>query len=142
MLKRNLGLLGALAIACVSLAAPAYAVDTSLDGNLRGNCGTVTASSGAATLANKCGVVTSESLTTLKDSEYTLTLTNSAIAAADVVLATVANGTNSGGEPSITRVTPGAGSLVIVVKNLLTGAVGTGASFNGTIKINYFNIKP
>jgi hypothetical protein len=134
--------LGALVAACLAFALPAFALDLSLDGTLRGNCGTVTASGGAATLANKCGVVTSETLTTVKDSEYTLTLTNTAIAAADLTLVQVANGTNSGGEPVITRVTPGAGSVVIVVKNLLTGALGTGASFNGTLKISYFNIKP
>src|ERR1035437_3326958 len=99
--------LGALVAACLAFSLPAFALDLSLDGTLRGNCGTVAASGGAATLANKCGVVTSESLSTLKDSEYPPTLPNPAIAAAALPLVQGENGTNGGGDPAITRVTPG-----------------------------------
>jgi len=134
--------LGALVAACLALSLPAFALDLSLDGNLRGNCGTATSSAGAVTLNNKCGVITTEALTTVKDSEYTLTVTSSSIAAADIVIAMVQNALNTAGEPSITRVTPAAGSVAIVVKNLLTGPLGTGASFNNTLKISYFTIKP
>ena len=134
--------LGALVAACLALSLPAFALDLSLDGTFRGNCGTGTASGGAVTLNNKCGVVTTEVLTTLKDSEYSLTLTNSAIAAADIVIAQVQNALNTAGEPLITRVTPAAGSVIIVVKNMLTGPLGTGASFNNTLKVSFFTIKP
>lgn len=134
--------LGALVAACLALSLPAFALDLSLDGTLRGNCGTGTASGGAVTLNNKCGVITTEALTNLKDSEYTLTITSSAIAAADIVIAMVQNALNTAGEPSITRITPAAGSVAIVVKNLLTGPLGTGATFNNTLKISYFTIKP
>jgi hypothetical protein len=136
MFKRSLGILGALAIGALLLAAPALAGDTSLDGNLRGNCGTATASAGAATLNNKCGVVTTESLTALTASEYTLTLTNSAIAAADITMASLANGSSTTGLASIERVTEAAGSVVIVVRQM------SATNFNGTLLIKYLNIKP
>lgn len=138
-------LLGLAIAACAAVAMahlPAIAADTSLDGNLRGNCSTAIASSGAATLNNKCGIITTEVLTTLKDSEYTLTLTDSVIAAADIVLASVQNALNTAGEPIITRITPAAGSVAIVVKNYVNGPLGTGASFNNTLKITYLVIKP
>ena len=82
----------ALALAFALVASPVRALDISLDGFLRGQCGTATASANAATLNNKCGVITSESLTTAAGSSYTLTLTNSTIAATDIVLVSVASG--------------------------------------------------
>lgn len=98
---------------------------------------TATASAGAATLnAAGSGVVTSESLTTVSGSDYTLTLTNNMIAAADVVLAVVQNGTNTTGMPTVATVAPAAGSAVIVVRNH-----GNGAALNGTIKIWFFVLK-
>ena len=136
MMKRILASI--VVLAC--LAVPALALDTSFDGNLRGNCGTVTASgngvASTATLNNKCGVVTTEALTGPTASEYTLTLTNSAIAAADITMVSLANGTNTTGLGSIERVTQGAGSVVIVIRQMST------ASFNGTMLIKYLNIKP
>jgi hypothetical protein len=54
----------------------------------------------------------------------------------------VQNALNTAGEPVITRVTPAGGSVAIVVKNLLTGPLGVGASFNNTLKISFFTIKP
>jgi hypothetical protein len=93
---------------------------------------TATASAGAATLNKNAGVITSESLTTAAGSTYTLTLTNSQIAAADQVLASVALGTSTQGQPTILTTTPGAGSVVVVVKNVdLVNAL------NGTIKVAF-----
>jgi hypothetical protein len=139
MIKRFLGLVASIGL-LASLAMPVHAADLSLDGNLRLNCGTVTATgngtAGAATLANKCGVVTTEALTGPTASEYTLTLTNSVIAAADIVLFSVANGTNTTGLMAAERVTPAAGSAVFVVRQMST------ASANGTLTIRYFVIKP
>lgn len=93
---------------------------------------TATASSGAATLNKMAGVVTSESLTTAAGATYTLTLTNSDIAAADQVLVSVGNGSNSAGTPAVASVTPGAGSVVVVVQN-----IHASAALNGTIKIAF-----
>lgn len=97
---------------------------------------TATATAGAATLNTLSGVVTSESITTAAAGLYTLTITNSTIAATDVVMASVANGTNSGGGPVIATVTPAAGSLVIVVKN-----DHASTAFNGTIKVAFVAFK-
>ena len=97
---------------------------------------TATASSGAATLNKMAGVVTSEALTTAAGAEYTLTLTDSDIAAADQVFASVSNGTSTAGTPAIATVTPSAGQAVIVVQN-----IHATAAFNGTIKIAFAVLK-
>lgn len=100
---------------------------------------TATATAGAATLnAAGAGIITSESLTTLPGSDYTLTLTNTMVAAADLVFATVSNGTNTGGGPVVARIQPAAGSVVIIVRN---GHTGTATSLNGTIKVGFLVIK-
>lgn len=107
-------------------------------GSLKLDTGTKTAAAtgGAATLSKSAGVITSEALTTAAAAAYTLTLTNTTIAAADQVMASLQNGTNSAGIPVIERVTPGSGSVVIVVRNLhLTDAL------NGTIKVAFAVLK-
>lgn len=97
---------------------------------------TATATAGAATLSKSAGTVTSESITTAAAATYTLTITNTTVAAADQVFASVANGTNSAGAPTIMTVTPGAGSLVVVVRN-----AHASAALNGTIKISFVVLK-
>lgn len=97
---------------------------------------TATATAGAATLNKMSGVITSESLSTAAGSTYTLTLTNSDIAATDMVFASVAMGTSTTGMPAITTVKPGAGSVVIVVQN-----IASAAALNGTIKIAFAVLK-
>lgn len=93
---------------------------------------TAAATAGAATLSKPSGVITSEALTTAAAATYTLTLTNTEIAATSQVLVSVGNGTNSAGLPVLATVTPGAGSAVIVVRN-----AHAAAAFNGTIKITF-----
>lgn len=95
--------------------------------------GTTTAT---ATLNNMAGNVTSASLTTAAGGTYTLTLTNSNIAVGDQVMVDVGNGTNSGGQPTVANVTPGAGQVVVVVQNIH----GTTA-LNGTIIIAFVVFK-
>lgn len=95
--------------------------------------GTATATAGAATLANRFGKITTEALTTAQNGVYTLTITNSTIAAADLVMASVANGTNTQGTPTITLVQPSAGSLVILVSNLHASA----QALNGTLVVTF-----
>ncbi len=100
---------------------------------------TATATAGAATLNNAgSGIITSEALSTGQGSPYTLTLTNNMIAAADIVTATVQQGTGTTGNPFIKTVTPAAGSVVIVVGNSTETSPG---SFNGTLKIGFVVIK-
>jgi hypothetical protein len=99
--------------------------------------GAATGSSAAATLSALQGKITSESLATAQNAFYTLTLTNDQIAAGDIVLASVANGTNTQGTPMIGRVQPAAGSCVIEVINKHASAV----AFNGTVVISFSVIK-
>lgn len=97
---------------------------------------TATATAGAATLNKDAGVVTSEALTTAAGATYTLTLTNSSVAAADQVFASVQYGTATAGMPCITRVTPGSGSVVIIVQN-----IHASSALDGTIKIAFAVLK-
>ena len=97
-----------------------------------------TATAGAATLNEAgSGVITSEALVTAANALYTLTLTNNMVGAADIVLASVAYGTATTGSPVVTRITPAAGSVVIIVRNGVTGD----AALNGTIKVSFLVIK-
>lgn len=107
-------------------------------GGLALDSGTKTAAAiaGAATLNKFSGVVTTEALTTASGAFYTLTLTNSSVAAADQAFASVTFGTSTQGAPVVTRITPGAGSLVILVRN-----VDASLPFNGTLKVSYFVLK-
>jgi len=97
---------------------------------------TASATTGAATLNKDAGVITSEALTTAAGAAYTLTLTNSSIAAADQVFASFANGTNTQGTLSLGTVTPGSGSVVIKVNN-----IHASEALNGTIKIAFMVLK-
>jgi hypothetical protein len=97
---------------------------------------TGTASSGAVTLNGKLGTVTTEALTTAQNAFYTLTITNSDITADSVVMASVANGTNTQGTPMIVRTQPAAGSLVVTVQN----KHATDQVLNGTLKISFLAV--
>lgn len=97
---------------------------------------TAAATAGAATLNKTQGAITSEALTTAAGSDYVLTLTNSAVAAADMVIAEVQNGTNTTEGLSVHRVQPASGSCVIRVRN--THAAD---ALNGTIVIKFLVIK-
>lgn len=97
---------------------------------------TATAVAGAVTLAKQSGVITSESLVTAAGATYTLTITNTGIAAADMVFASVWLGTATTGTPTIATVKPLAGSVVIVVQN-----IHASAALNGTLKIAFMNLK-
>jgi hypothetical protein len=128
MKKTSLFVMAALAVgASLFLAQPAFSQAAYM-----GKPGTATATAGAATLQNQSGVVTSEALTTAAGANYTLTITNAKVTTSAVCFASVSNGTNTTVEPVVTRVTPGSGSLVVVVRNLHATV-----ALNGTIKIAY-----
>lgn len=97
---------------------------------------TATASSGAATLNKMAGVITSEALTTAAAATYTLTLTNSDVAAADQVFASVNQGTSSAGTPNVATVSPVAGAVTFTIQN-----IHATAALNGTIQVRYIVIK-
>ncbi|PZU22216.1 MAG: hypothetical protein DI589_12085 [Shinella sp.] len=106
------------------------------NGTISVDNGTASATTGAATLNKVAGKVTSEALTTAAAATYTLTLTNSKIAASDLVFASVALGTATTGTPAVARVTPAAGSAVIVIQN-----IHASAALNGTIVVSYAVVK-
>lgn len=101
-------------------------------GGIRFDRGTATATAGAATLNKVSGKITSESLTTAAGADYTLTLTNSLIAADSLVFVSVENGSNTTEGLSVQRVTPGSSSAVILVRN-----THASAAWNGTIKLSF-----
>lgn len=97
---------------------------------------TGTASSGAVTLSKSSGKVTSEALTTAAGAVYTLTITNTTIAAADQVFASATIGAGTQGYPVIADIKPAAGSVVIKVLN----AHATDA-FNAAIVVAFMVLK-
>jgi hypothetical protein len=87
--------------------------------------------------ANNAGVIiTTYSLTTLAESVYTLTVTNSLVTVGSMVFASVWNAgtsTNAAGIPTMAQVVPKAGAVDIKVLNSSNTSGGT--AFNGTLKI-------
>lgn len=100
--------------------------------------GAATSTVGAATINAQCGQITTEALTTAAGATYTMTLTNTVITAASIVLVSVGKGTDTAGMPVVAFVTPAAGSAVIILQN-----IHASAALNGTITINFmvFNVK-
>jgi len=96
--------------------------------------GTVTGSAGAATLNQPSGVVTTETVTTAAGAIHTLTLTNSFIAAADIVLASVS--TTGTGTPVVSEITPAAGTCVITIQN-----IHATIAFNAALKVYFLVVK-
>jgi hypothetical protein len=103
---------------------------------LASEVGTGTSSSGAVTLNDYIGIVTTEGLTTAQNALFTLTITNDKVAAADWVSVTIGNGTNSAGTPTLHTVTVAANTITIIISNQHASAV----AFNGTLKV-YFEVR-
>lgn len=99
--------------------------------------GTGTCSSNAVTINDLVGLITTEALTTAQNGIETITLTNSKIAAGDLVFVTVGNGTNTQGTAMVGEVTPGSGSCTIQVINKHASA----EAFNGTLKVGFMVVK-
>jgi hypothetical protein len=100
--------------------------------NHPGDRGNAVAVAGAATSNHVSGIVTSEALTTAAAADYVLTLSNNLITAQSIVLVEAGNGTNTTEGVSPFRVQPGAGSVVIHVRN---GHATT--ALNGTILVSF-----
>lgn len=101
-----------------------------------GHSGTAVAVAGAATLNKLAGKITTESLNTAAGGDYILTLTNSQVAATDLVFSSVANGTNTGGEPIVEIVQSSDGSISFEIHNN-----STLTAFNGTLIISFIVVK-
>ena len=97
--------------------------------------GAVTLSSNAGTLSQLAGKITSEALTTAAGAAQALTITNTLVAATDIILVTRNGGTSDEGTPEFT-VTPGAGSFVILLENRHASA-----AFDGTFIFGFLVIK-
>lgn len=89
-----------------------------------------------ATLNKSSGVITTEALTTAAAGTYTLTIADNLVAAADIPGASVSLGTSTTGLPEVATVTAAAGSIFIVIRN-----AHASAAFNGTLKIQFWNLK-
>ncbi|MCZ3377437.1 hypothetical protein [Rhizobium sp. AG207R] len=98
---------------------------------------TGTGGTGTATLNKTSGKITTGALTTAAGGTHVLTLTNSKIAADEIVIVTVGKGTATTGTPTVADVTPAAGSVVITIQN-----IHASAAINGTLVIGYQIFKP
>jgi hypothetical protein len=97
--------------------------------------GAVTLSSNAGTLSQLAGKITTESLTTAAAGSQALTITNTLVAATDIILISRQGGTSANGTP-VMKVVPGSGSFVITLDNKHASA-----AFNGTFIIGFLVIK-
>lgn len=97
--------------------------------------GTATAVAGAATLSALRGKITTEALTTAAAAEYTLTLTNTQIAAGDLVFVTT-DALTSAGTPGVGGATVTAGQVVITITNLHASV-----AFSAAILISFMVVK-
>lgn len=90
-----------------------------------------TEAANAVTASGMAGKITTSSLTTAGGANYAITWTNTFIAATNVVLLTIAGGTNTT-ENITLKVIPGAGSATLTIYNNTAAT-----ALNGTIIISY-----
>ena len=108
----------------------------SIDSGTKTATATGTGGTSTATLNKASGKITTAALTTAAAATHVLTLTNSKIAAADIVLVTVGKGTATTGTLTVADVLPAAGSVAITIQNI-SGA----AAVNGTLVISFVVVK-
>ena len=104
-------------------------------GKIAADVGAVTMSSNAGTLNQVAGKVTSEALTTAAAGAQALVLTNTLVAAADVVIATINGGTSTTGSAEVKAV-----ATTDTITFTLTNRHAS-AAFNGTFIIGFLVIK-
>jgi hypothetical protein len=95
---------------------------------------TVTGAAGAATLNRNMGVVTTESLTTAASTTFLYTITNTRVAATDVVQVQISS--TGTGTPVVSNVIPGSGSFTVLIAN-----VHTATAFNAACKLYFVVFK-
>jgi hypothetical protein len=97
---------------------------------------TGTASGNTGTINTRGGKLTTASLTTAAGSSQTVTINSTAIAAADLVLVSLANGTNTQGTVTQGLVTTASGSVSVEIRN-----THASAAFNGTVVVTFMVFK-
>lgn len=93
--------------------------------------GTATTTTGAATVNQQSGVLTTPALTTAAGSAYVITLTNSLIATTSVLLTSLMGGTNTVESISVVGIS-GSGTATITLNN-----IGPTAALNGTVIVGF-----
>lgn len=102
---------------------------------LDADSGTVTLSSNAGTVSKMAGVITTESLSTAAGASQALVITNTTVAATDIVLVTRSGGTSTGGTPIIKAV-PTSNTITITLDNKHASA-----AFDGTFILSFLVVK-
>lgn len=104
-------------------------------GKIKGDVGTGTAVSNALTISKMAGVITTEALTTAGGANQAIVLTNTVIAAGDVILITLAGGTNTTKNITLQAVATANTGTITIYNNTAATAL------NGTLIINFLVIK-
>ena len=86
----------------------------------------------AVTLNKQSGVITTDTLLTVAGAEYSLTLTNSLIAATSKVFVSMTGNNISSGIPMVWAVVPSAGSAIIYLRN-----IHASATLNSWVKLSF-----
>ena len=132
------------ATAGTAVASKSLVVDSSKDiaginvlgvAQIDADSGTGTTSSSAVTVSKMAGVITTEALTTAAGANEAITLTNTLIAAGDMVFVQYAGGTNTN-EEFVIKATAGSGSATITLYN-----THVSAALDGTVIFNFLVIK-
>lgn len=110
-------------------------LDINAGGRIKGDVGTGTCVSNAVTISKMAGVITTESLTTAGGANQALVLTNTLIAAGDIILITLAGGTNTTKNITLQAVATANTGTITVYNNTAATAL------NGTLIINFLVIK-
>lgn len=129
-------------LALLLIPAVAYAAITGTEGRM-GNQrvaigevqigrGTATAVTNAATITNGSGIITTEVLTTAAGATQAITLTNTRIAAGDMVFSSL-DPNGSAGTPAIANVAVSANTAVFLIQN-----IHASAALNAALKISFW----
>lgn len=130
-------IMAALEVASITAGAATLVAANVDAGSIVVNGGTSTSAAGAVTLNAQGGVITTETITTVSQGTYTLTISNSLVAATDLVFVSVQNGTNTTGIPVVSQVIPGAGTITVKIANATT----TTTPFGGSLKVSFLDFK-
>lgn len=104
-------------------------------GKIKADAGAGTAVSNALTISKMAGVITTEALTTAGAGSQAIVLTNTLIAAGDIILLTLAGGTNTVKNITFQAVATANTGTITVYNNTAATAL------NGTLIINFLVIK-
>jgi hypothetical protein len=110
-------------------------LDINAGGRIKGDVGTGTCVSNAVTINKMAGVITTEALTTAGGASQAIVLTDSVIAVGDIILVTLAAGTNTVKNITLQAVATASTGTITIFNNTAATAL------NGTLIINFLVIK-